>query len=56
MYEAVYEKAEVKNQISLLTSFAGFRRFSLGSEGLIGILDDLPLPRAPAVTAPPEGP
>ena len=42
---------------SMLASFVGFRRSSLGFEGLEIILDDLPFARAPAaVTAPPEGP
>lgn len=42
---------------SMLASFAGFRRSSLGFEGLGTTLDDLPFARAPAaVTAPPEGP
>ena len=41
----------------MLPSLTGFRRASLGFNGLAAILDDLPLARAPAaVTAPPEGP
>ena len=47
----------LKALVSMLGSFLGFRRSSLGFEGLATILDDLPFARAPAaVTAPPEGP
>jgi len=47
----------LKALTSMLASFTGLRRSSLGFEGLEIILDDLPFARAPAaVTAPPEGP
>ena len=42
---------------SMLSPLAGFRRSSLGFDGLGATLDDLPFVRIPtAVTAPPEGP
>ena len=47
----------LKTLESMLASFIGFLRSSLGFDGFETILDDLPFARVPtAVTAPPEGP